>query len=120
MRILRESSQSCPLEVESQIDKDVTRTFAPNVVTRTKLTVSQSVNSTDKLNLLECIRGTLKLYASVDPEIGYVQGMNLLCGAVAFHMKDVNNCFIFFKEIMYYGKLREFYLDNFSLLSQEL
>lgn len=60
------------------------------------------------------------MYAVVDPEVGYVQGMNLLCGAVAFHMKDISSCFIFFKEIMFYGKLREFYLDNFSSLSQEL
>lgn len=82
--------------------------------------MSQSANSAEKLNLHECIRGTLKLYATVDPEVGYVQGMNLLCGAVAFHMKDINNCFIFFKEVMLYGKLREFYLDNFSSVVQEL
>lgn len=65
----------------------MTRTFGSNVVTRTKITVSQAGQTGDKYNLVECIRGVLRLYAVTDPEVGYVQGMNLLCGAVALHTK---------------------------------
>ena len=62
----------------------------------------------------------LRLYASHDPEVGYVQGMNLVAAPIVFHMKDVNSAFIYFKEVMNYGKLRLFFLDNFENIKQEV
>ena len=70
-----------------QIDKDVGRTFLPNVLTHTKISVSQAGGTGDKFNLVECVRVVLKLYSIFDEEVGYVQGMNLVCAAVALHTK---------------------------------
>lgn len=44
--------------------------------------------------------------------------MNLVAAAIVFHMKDVNPAFIYFKEVMNYGKLRMFFLDNFENIKQ--
>lgn len=46
--------------------------------------------------------------------------MNLVAAAIVFHMKEVNSAFIYFKEIMNYGKLRMFFLDNFDNIKQEV
>ena len=43
-----------------------------------------------------------------------MQGMNLVCGAVVMHMKEVNSSWVVFRELMFYGKLREFYVDDFE------
>ena len=66
-------------------------------MTRTKIKVSQSSTSTDKLNLLDCVREVLKLYSIFDDEVGYVQGMNLVCGVIAMHMKEVSSSFVVFR-----------------------
>ena len=74
------------------------RTYPVNVLTKTKIRVSQSSNSnSDKLNLIDCVREVLKIYSLFDDEVGYVQGMNLVCGVVAMHMKEVNSCFVVFR-----------------------
>ena len=64
--------------------------------------------------MIDCLRDVLKLYAVFDEEVGYVQGMNLVCGAVVMHMKEVNSSWVVFRELMFYGKLREFYVDDFE------
>jgi hypothetical protein len=63
----------------------VTRTYNAQVLTKTKIVVSQV--GADKFNLIDNLRIILRLYAIFDPEVAYVQGMNLVCGAVALHMK---------------------------------
>jgi hypothetical protein len=94
----------------------VTRTYHSHVLTKTKIVVSQL--GADKFNLIDNLRIVLRLYAIFDNEVEYVQGLNLVCGAVALHMKEINGCFVFFKEIMVYGKLRSFYINDFSLVKQ--
>lgn len=89
-----------------------------NVITKTKLNISQNLN--DKYNLIDNLKQVLRLYSVLDQEMGYVQGMNLIAGIIILHLKDINSSFIFFKEIMYYGKLRQFYIDDFKLLKQEV
>jgi hypothetical protein len=118
--LLRERVGECPWEVCEQIDKDVPRTYAPNVLVKTKIAVSQSGLGGDKFNLVETLRVVLRLYAVLDGEVGYVQGMNMVCGAVALHMREIGSCFVFFKEVMIYGKLRELYLHDFALANEEL
>jgi hypothetical protein len=44
--------------------------------------------------------------------------MNLLAAPIVFHMKEANSAFIYFKEVMNYGKLRLFYVDNFDNIKQ--
>jgi len=78
--------------------------------------VSQS--STERYNLIENLRMVLRLYAVYDPAIGYVQGMNLMASAILLHMKEVNPSFVYLKEVMNYGKLRDFYLQNFDFLKE--
>jgi hypothetical protein len=46
--------------------------------------------------------------------------MNLLCAAVALHMKEPSSCFVVFKELMQCCRLRDFYIDQFVLLNHEL
>jgi hypothetical protein len=55
----------------------------------------------------------LKLYAAYDSEVGYVQGMNMVAAPIVIHMREVNAAFIYFKEVMTYGKLRLFFLEDF-------
>jgi hypothetical protein len=45
--------------------------------------------------------------------VGYVQGMNMVAAPIVIHMREVNAAFIYFKEVMTYGKLRLFFLDDF-------
>lgn len=56
----------------------------------------------------------LKMLWIDDPEVGYVQGMNLYAAVIVSHIKDINRSFIFIKEIMKYGQFRKLYIDNFE------
>lgn len=66
MRLLRERGEVCAGEVAEQIDKDVTRTYPSNVLTKTKILVSQSGLGGDKFNLVDILRTVLRLYAVFD------------------------------------------------------
>ena len=46
--------------------------------------------------------------------------MNLVAAQIVVHMKEVNYSYIYFKEVMNYGKLREFYLSDFMYLKKEV
>lgn len=71
-------------------------------------------SDTEKYNLVEILRQVLRLYAVYDPEVGYVQGMNMVAAPVVMHMKEVNAAFVYFKEVMTYGKLRMFFVEDFE------
>jgi hypothetical protein len=58
----------------------------------------------------------LRMLTVADPEVGYVQGMNLLAGVVVSHIKEVQLSYLFVREVMKYGHLRSLYLPNFKPL----
>lgn len=74
----------------------------------------------EKYNLVDILRQVLKLYAIFDPEVGYVQGMNMVAAPIVMHMKEVKAAFIYFKEVMTYGKLRLFFVEEFENIKQEV
>ncbi len=115
--LLRERVGECAPAVREQIDRDVGRSFADSLLVRTKIAVSQLG---EKHNLVETLRGVLRMYAVSDPEVGYVQGMNLIAAAVVLHAKEVSASFVCFREVMGYGQLRKFYVDEFQLLKAEM
>ena len=51
----------------------------------------------EKYNLVEILRQVLRLYAVYDPEVGYVQGMNMVAAPIVMHMKEINASFVYFK-----------------------
>jgi hypothetical protein len=84
---------------------------------KTKLTVYHAAS--EKIGMLESLKTVLKLYAVYDEAISYVQGINLIAASIIVHMKDVEGSFIVLKELMNYGKLRSFYLNDFAMLKKE-
>jgi hypothetical protein len=74
----------------------------------------------EKYNLIDIIRQVLRLYAVYDPEVGYVQGMNLVAAPIVMHMKEINASFVYFKEVMTYGKLRLFFVEDFENIKHEV
>lgn len=65
------------------------------------------------------LKTVLKMLVLDDPEVGYVQGMNLYAAIIVSHMKDITKSFIFIKEIMLYGNFRKLYINNFKGLKQK-
>lgn len=61
----------------------------------------------------------LKLYAVYDEAISYIQGINLIAVSIITHVKEVEASFIILKELMNYGKMRNYYLNDFALLKKE-
>ncbi len=105
-------------ETATQIEKDVGRTFPSRTLTKTKINVIQS--EVEKYDLIETLRQVLRLYAVYDSEVGYVQGMNMVAAPIVIHMRDLAPSFIYFKEVMTYGKLRLFFVEDFSGIKQEV
>ena len=68
--------------------------------------------------MLESLKTVLKLYAVYDESISYIQGINLIAASIIVHMKEVEGSFIILKELMNYGKLRSFYVNDFALLKK--
>ena len=66
------------------------------------------------------LKTILKMYAVEDGEVGYVQGMNLVAAAILLHVKEPAPCFVVFREVMKYGKLRQLYMDDFACLREEV
>ena len=84
---------------------------------KTKLTVYHAAS--EKIGMLESLKTVLKLYAVYDESISYIQGINLIAASIIVHMKEVEGSFIILKELMNYGKLRSFYVNDFALLKKE-
>lgn len=116
--LLRERIAPLPAETAAQIEKDVGRTFLSKTLTKTKINLVQS--ETERYNLLDTLRQVLRLYAGSDPQVGYVQGMNMVAAPIVLHMKEVAASFIYFKEVMTYGKLRMFFVEDFENIKQEV
>lgn len=70
-----------------QIDKDIPRSFPEQGPSKPKLTLYHS--ECERNNLMEMLRTVLKMLALWDPEVGYVQGINLFAAVIVTHFKDV-------------------------------
>lgn len=53
-------------------------------------------------------------YARMDPQIGYVQGMNIVCSVLLFHNLNVGECVQAFKYLMLACGFRQVYLFDFE------
>ena len=54
-------------------------------------------------------------YARVDPEIGYVQGMNIICSVLIYHGNSLDQCILIFKFLMIGCRFRDIFMNNFKL-----
>lgn len=54
-------------------------------------------------------------YARVDAQIGYVQGMNIVCSVLLYHELDINSCVQVMKFLMIACGFRQVYLHDFEL-----
>lgn len=62
------------------------------------------------------LKTVLKMVSISDPDVGYVQGMNLFMAVVVSHIKEVGYSYVFVKEIMRYGNMRNMYINGFKKL----
>ena len=96
-----------------QIDRDVPRTFhfKEPLEFPTSHTELILVNNLDSKEILkEALRNVLIAYSRYDKTIGYVQGMNLIVGAILFHCRgdEVSTFWIFVSLIENY-EMRQIY-----------
>ena len=115
-REIRSIISSHTVKYEHQIDKDVFRSFTSNFVGKTKITLYHTTS--EKNNIYEMLRLVLRMLAFSDPDVGYVQGMNLYVAVVVSHMKEVESSFVFVREIMKYGNMRNMYTNGFKKLKE--
>lgn len=54
----------------------------------------------------------------MDSEVDYVQGMNLVAGAILNHLREINLSLRMFKFVMDKHNLRDLYLRQFGLLKE--
>lgn len=54
-------------------------------------------------------------YAKIDPQIGYIQGMNIVCSVLLYHDLDIYNCIQVMKFLMIACGFRQVYLSDFEL-----
>lgn len=52
-------------------------------------------------------------YARIDPQIGYIQGMNIICSVILYHKLDIYQCVQILKFLMISCNLRKIYLNDF-------
>ncbi|ORC85607.1 rab-like GTPase activating protein [Trypanosoma theileri] len=95
-------------ELCSVISRDLSRTFPKHILFREEGGVGQTF-----------LRNVLHAYASVDPEVGYVQGMGFVVGALSTQMGE-EETFWALHALMYSDryKLRELYRPGFPMLQQ--
>lgn len=96
-----------------QIDRDVPRTFHFSEplefpISNTELILVSNLESQDILK--HALRNVLIAYSRYDKSIGYVQGMNLIVGAILFHCRgdEVSTFWIFVSLIENY-EMRQIY-----------
>jgi hypothetical protein len=63
------------------------------------------------------LRRVLTTFAKYDPQLGYVQGMNFIVGALLWHSSEAD-CFWLFVTLMEDYELRDNYLPNLLGLSK--
>ena len=85
----------------SQIEKDLRRT-QPNSAT------FQNILYLSKL------KETLLTYHQIDPEVGYMQGMNIVASIVVYHSRSVSESVEVFAMVMRKCNLREIYIEELS------
>lgn len=93
-------------ELEGVIERDLGRTFPTHVLFRQDNGSGQAI-----------LRNILHAYAVVDPEVGYVQGMGYIVGALLTQMPE-EEAFWCFYMLMYSDKyrLRDMYRPGFPML----
>ena len=57
-------------------------------------------------------------YSYEDPEIGYIQGMNLILSGIIYHVKSEVKSYAVFRKLIF--SIRSIYLDGTSLAIQDL
>lgn len=62
----------------------------------------------------------LTAYAVYDHEVGYVQGMNMVAGALLYHIKEEDQTFWGLVELMDEQELRMIYLSGFEMLKKHI
>lgn len=108
--IVKNSYQSCLRDIKNpndidQIEKDVMRTYP-------ELDVYNPGSSSSKrlINVLSAI-------ASRFPAMGYVQGMNFICGSLIYHLKEEHLTFGLFCYLVEFLNLQEVYKDGIPILA---
>lgn len=59
------------------------------------------------------IRNILRCYSYEDPEIGYIQGMNLILSGIIYHVKDEVRSYAIFRKLIF--NIRTIYFDGTAL-----
>ncbi|ESL05886.1 rab-like GTPase activating protein [Trypanosoma rangeli SC58] len=95
-------------ELTQVIGRDLARTFPTHILFREEGGVGQTF-----------LRNVLHAYACIDPEVGYVQGMGFVVGALSTQMEE-EETFWALHTLMYDSryKLREMYRHGFPMLQQ--
>lgn len=97
-----------PLEIENQIQKDLTRTLEESHIMITEIK--------------ECMYRILKALALVDPEMSYVQGINFICGflLVISNQNEIDTFYLmmalFSETFSDKFRMREFFTDKFPMI----
>jgi hypothetical protein len=58
----------------------------------------------------------LVTYSVYDPQIGYVQGINMIAGVLLYHIKNTELAFWALADMMDDQELRQLYLEGFDAL----
>ncbi|RNF05532.1 rab-like GTPase activating protein [Trypanosoma rangeli] len=95
-------------ELAQVIERDLARTFPTHILFREEGGVGQTF-----------LRNVLHAYACIDPEVGYVQGMGFVVGALSTQMEE-EETFWALHTLMYDSRytLREMYRPGFPMLQQ--
>lgn len=88
-----------------QIEKDIART-------QSECLTFQNPQFKNKIkNILMC-------YGYEDPEVGYIQGMNMILSGLVFHIKDEVKTYAVFRKLIL--SIRTIYFDGTSYVTQDL
>jgi len=107
-----------------QIDRDVPRTFQFTDQTLTLLSPrtgeTTTVGNLEATEMLKhALRNVLIAYSRYDKSIGYVQGMNLIAGAILFHCQgDEVSAFWIFVSLIENYEMRQIYQKGLPGLDQ--
>ena len=55
----------------------------------------------------------MRCYSYEDPEIGYIQGMNLILSGIIYHVKDEVRSYAIFRKLIF--NIRTIYFDGTAL-----
>jgi hypothetical protein len=86
-------------DIIKQIEKDIPRTQINNKF------LSSSINK-------QRLREVLRNYAKIDPDVGYVQGMNIIASIIIYHSVCSATGYEVFLHLMQSAGLRKIYLND--------